>query len=739
MPNIQDLSADYYPEDDEITVEEEKRAKRKKRNNYIIGLSITAVLLIGLGLIYYFLATDWIADYRTIPYLTFRYSKYDDTAVITNIVLEQEGDKETYPANFRIPNKIDGRRIVGIEDRAFMGASRLKKVTMNDYITYIGDECFSGCTNLETIVFSSSLTSIGTDAFEGTKYLENLPSDSYTVVNSILVDVGSDFFEPNTVLLNDEETWAQLSTNPTYADCKPRYFSELPTVDYWLDGLFRDNDKLVYVEMPNYLDYVPVRAFQDCKNLVGIDFPDNVYTIGNYAFSGCTNLVDADVPEQITAVGDYAFQGTGATIEDITHVTDLGEGAFQNCSGVTTINFPALDSVPNYCFDGCENLTNINFMDESTIFTLGRAAFRNTALTEFTIPHCVTYLLENTFNGCENLESVSFYNNTQETTHSTYSSRIYVNEDGDEELQIFEYAYTDGVATIYNNNFSGCTSLNNFSLYDYTDSSKTEFATVSGTDKEGTFNFPVTFTQDRMSDDANVFTNTLVTEVNFSSGLERLGNYAFDGCTSLETVNFPLVDNGDGTYTEDSAFARLSEGSFRNCTSLTGFNYVPSKLNYVGAYCFQNDVCLTSFDMSNTVVSYVYASAFENCTSLTDLKFSRSTTAMNSGAVSGCVSLESVIIPSPLRSMQAGTFANETDEEHPDNLIIYYEATEATVSTSTYLAKGWYDDTCTVYLMSEEQPVLTTGQEPYCDGYWHYDDNGDPEIWEIQYVDADDE
>ncbi|MCD8209465.1 MAG: leucine-rich repeat domain-containing protein [Coprobacillus sp.] len=734
MPNIQDLSADYYAEDDEITVEEEKRAKRKKRNNYIIGLSITGVLLIGLGLIYYFLATDWIADYRTLPYLTFRYSKDGDTAVITNIVLEQEGDKETYPVNFRIPNKINGRRIVGIEDQAFMGASRLKKVTMNDYITYIGDECFSGCTNLETIEFSSSLTSIGTDAFAGTKYLANLPSDSYTVVNSILVNVGNDFFEPNTVLLNDESKWAQLSVDPNYADCHPHYFSELPTVDYWLDGLFRGNDRLVYVDMPNYLDYVPVRAFQDCKNLVGIDFPDNVSSIGNYAFSGCTNLTDADVPEQITSVGDYAFQGTDATIEDISHVTELGVGAFQNCSGVTTINFPALDNVPNYCFDGCENLTTIDFVDESLIFTIGRAAFRNTALSEFTIPHCVTYLLENTFNGCENLESVSFYNNTLATTHSTYSYRTYVDEYGDEELQVFENVYTDGVETIYNNTFSGCTSLSNISLYDYTDASKSEFATVSGTDKDGSFNFPVTFTQDKMSDDANTFTNTLVTELNFNSGLQRLGNYAFDGCTSLEKVTFPLINNGDETYTKESEFTRLSEGCFRNCTSLTGFNYVPPKLSYVGAYCFQNDVSLTSFDMSDTMVSYIYASAFENCTSLSEFAFSTSTTAMNTGALAGCVSLTSVIVPSQLRTIQAGAFANEVDETHTDNLIIYYEATESVVSTSTYLASGWYDDTCTVYLMSEEQPVLTEGEEPYCDGYWHYDANGDPEIWTIQYV-----
>ncbi len=751
MPNIQDLSADYYAEDDVVGAEEEKRSKRKKKINWIVGLSVTAVLLVGLALIYYFLVTDWIADYRTIPYLTYRYSEDDDTAVITSITLEQEDEKKTYPENFRIPSKINGRTIVGIEDQAFMGATRLKKVTMPDTITYIGDECFSGCTSLEEIQFSAGLTSIGVDAFYNTKYLANLPNDDVTIWNDILINVGANYFKPNTLLVNTQEKGNELKRDERYADCEIALYSDLNKgvdISYWLDGLFRNNDKLVYVEMPDYLDYVPVRAFQNCSNLIGIEFPEGVTSIGNYAFADCENLVDADVPEQVTSIGSYAFKGTSANISDISHVTSLGEGAFQDCLGVTSIVYPGewteltvevviddeghtkeetypmpvMDNIPAYCFDGCVNLTDFSFADESAIFTIGTAAFRNTSLTEFTVPHSVTYLLNETFAGCEDLESISFYNNSLGTEHSVYSTRIY-----EYELQVFESVYTDGIETLYASMFNGCTSLNNISLYDY-NSAKTGFEIVTGTDAEGSFHFPTTFTQNRMSDDSSLFANTFVTDVYLDSGLERLGSYAFDGCTSLKNVYFPETYDIDGsTIIADSVLERFGEGAFRNCTSLVGFNYLPASLNYIGTNTFYNCVSLASMDMSNTVVNHIYASAFEGCTALESVNISRSTTAINTGAFKGCVSLDSIILPSSARTLQTGVFTDEIDEDHKDKLAIYYEADEETVSTSTYLSADWYDETCLLYTYSEEEPE--EGTTPLYDGYWHYNESGEPVIW----------
>ncbi len=757
MPNIQDLSADYYAEDDIIGAEEEKKAKKKKKINWIVGLSVTAVLLVGLALIYYFLVTDWIADYRTIPYLTYRYSEDDETAVITSITLEQEDDKKTYPENFRIPSKINGRTIVGIEDQAFMGATRLRKVTMPNTITYIGDECFSGCTSLETIEFSTGLTSIGVDAFYNTKYLANLPDNDVTIVNNILVDVGSNYFKPNTLLVNTEAKANELKKNERYADCSVALYSDLnkgQEISYWLDGLFRNNDKLVYVEMPDYLDYVPVRAFQNCSNLIGIDFPEEVTSIGNYAFADCENLVDADVPEQVTSIGNYAFKGTSANITDISHVTSLGEGAFQDCLGVTSIIYPGewteltvevvidddgntkeesypmpvMDNIPAYCFDGCVNLTDFSFADESAIYTIGTAAFRNTSITEFTVPHSVTYLLNETFSGCEKLESVSFYNNSLGTEHSVYSTRVY-----EYELQVFENVYTDGIETLYASMFNGCTSLDNISLYDY-NTAKTGFVTVSGTDTAGTFHLPTTFTQNKMSDDSSLFSNTLVTEVYINSDLERLGSYAFDGCSALTNVYFPTIeDEVEETVIVDSVLERFGEGAFRNCTSLEGFNYLPSTLNYIGTNTFYNCSSLASMDMSNTVVDHIYASAFEDCVSLSSVTLSRSTTAINTGAFKGCVSLDSIILPSSARTLQTGVFTDEIDEDHESPLIIYYEADEETVSTSTYLSADWYDDTCLLYTYSDEEPA--EGTTPLYDGYWHYDDNGEPAIWNLTSTD----
>ncbi len=160
MPrNSEDLSADHFIDENDEPSEGKKKLSRKQKN-YIIGLSITGVVLIALALVYYFAATVWLVDYTTLGYLTYAYEVDSDEASVVRINLESD-----YPANFRIPAKVKGRTITKIEDGAFRDATRLESVTMTDNIVSVGSEAFMGCTNLSKINFSSNIEYIGTDAF----------------------------------------------------------------------------------------------------------------------------------------------------------------------------------------------------------------------------------------------------------------------------------------------------------------------------------------------------------------------------------------------------------------------------------------------------------------------------------------------------------------------------------------------------------------------------------------------
>ena len=70
---------------------------------------------------------------------------------------------------------------------------------------------------------------------------------------------------------------------------------------------------------------------------------DNCYTsndeIGDYAFEGCSGLTSLTLPASISEIGDFAFSDcsglTSLTLPD--GITEIGEYAFLSCSGLTSI------------------------------------------------------------------------------------------------------------------------------------------------------------------------------------------------------------------------------------------------------------------------------------------------------------------------------------------------------------------------------------------------------------------
>ena len=90
-------------------------------------------------------------------YNDYIYDEYSDHITI----LTYDNDQEVV----KIPEKINGKKVLAIDDSAFYGKQKLKKVIIPKYVIRIGHQSFIGCDNLEEVVLDDNILDIGDYAF----------------------------------------------------------------------------------------------------------------------------------------------------------------------------------------------------------------------------------------------------------------------------------------------------------------------------------------------------------------------------------------------------------------------------------------------------------------------------------------------------------------------------------------------------------------------------------------------
>ena len=108
--------------------------------------------------------------------------------------------------------------------------------------------------------------------------------------------------------------------------------------------------------------------------------------------------------------GDLEISGSVTYEGTIYTVTGIDNGAFYECTGLTSVTIPnSVTSIGSSAFIRCTGLTSVIIGDGVT--TISGYAFKDcTALTSVTIGNSVTTIGENAFCGCSSLTSITIPN-----------------------------------------------------------------------------------------------------------------------------------------------------------------------------------------------------------------------------------------------------------------------------------------------------------------------------------------
>ena len=463
----------------------------------------------------------------------------------------------------------------------------------NSYKTYsIGDDAFRDCTNLTSIIIPEGVTSIESHAFDGCSSLTSItiPEGVTSIGNGAFYSCGSltSIKIPEGVTSIGNSAFNYCSSLTTISlpigltsIGEGAFFNCRSLEAFYGNGnsYYRiDGNRALIVDGGETL-----LAYAVANTETSYSIPEGVTSIGEGAFQDCSGLTSITIPEGVTSIGWNAFQDcsglTSITIPE--GVTSIDTGVFQSCSSLTSVILPSkLTSIGDYAFYNCSSLTSVTLPSKLT--SIGTGAFQScSSLTEITIPEGVTSIGYGAFQLCSSLTSITI---------------------------------PEGVTSIGNYAFDSCSGL---------------------------------------------------TSITIPEGVTSIGSSAFDSCSSLTSITLPsiLTSIGDNAFSRCSSLTEItipegvtsiSDSAFSYCSSLTSIS-LPSILTSIGGSAFSGCSGLTSITIPEGVTS-IGGSAFSGCSGLTEITIPEGVTSIGDHAFSYCYSLTQITINGDISTLGSSAF-----------------------------------------------------------------------------------
>ncbi|MBQ2799604.1 MAG: leucine-rich repeat domain-containing protein [Ruminiclostridium sp.] len=466
------------------------------------------------------------------------------------------------PTELVIPETIDGRKVVGIQEEVFRYCQALKTLTIPKSINTIRNICFDYCESLEVIKVDSD-------------------NEFFCSVDGVLFDKGKDILIRYPLAKTDKEyiipDGVSIMENKAFAYCKyltaVTVSADVGCVSHYA---FLSCEALKSVTLSEGVTGIGDYSFESCKALEYISIPESVKDIRETALRNCDALIAINVADDNTdycSVDGVLF--SESMIELIKYpackadeyysipegVTDIASYAFYNCKKLNRVNIPFdIFHIKDYTFYG----SHLEYVDIPVSVTeIGDYAFNSTALKYVIIPKTVNSIGREAFGSCNDLTDIDV---DALNIHYCSVDGVLFSEDMFYLIQYpagrtdAEYTIPDGITDIYSYAFYSADHLENVTFPDG--------ILYIGTEA---------FAECRHLD-----------SVNLPDTVNYIGDYAFKNCTSITSVNL-----------SDSSL-HIRNGAFSGCRSLKSV-YIPGSGTSIGENAFDSHVFITGAPLIKNV------------------------------------------------------------------------------------------------------------------------------------------
>ena len=535
-----------------------------------------------------------------------------------------------------------------IDQGAFHYCTSLTSITIPDNVTSIGLYAFEGCTALAEVNFGNGLTSISPWAF---MYCRSLTS---IVLPASLTSIGGAAFAGCSTL-----------TSITCLAVTP------PTIDSSTFDASHYNHTTLFVANYQARDaYAAANYWKNFLNIISIteyDFEqDGIYYKIYYGNELGVTRIDNNGN---TYSGDVVIPGTVVFNGETYTVAQINANAFYNCPNLTSVTIPAtvrymLNAFSDSQATGLASITCLAITPPTGMLEMTDGQYANVTVTvpknsvsvykaangwsQFATINGMTYdfALDGLFYEIRGAGEVMV---TRENSNS-YSNVYEVHVPATASLAGVSYDVTainnhafyqcPGLQTVYLP--SSVRSIGDYAFYGCPYLTSFDFADV---DSIGSYSFAHC---------------TSLATVKLYGGLESIEGTSFAECTSLKNFDHYMVHSTMTNY-------RFVDGViFTNvdinktlvcypCGSLRTSYTVPAGTASIGAHAMRGAVALQTVILP-TSLKTIEAYAFYKCAQITGVEVPKGVTTIGNYAFSGCTAMTTVILPSTLTSLGGGAF-----------------------------------------------------------------------------------